>query len=102
MHYTNIPFVNGMRFHKQRREVCRVYVDILVNGMKLQLFASAAEQKQSNRSTSETTARQIAKGDGLATLFCHRKLDMIEELELKLKLVHVRAPESRFTTLVCT
>ena len=44
------------------------------------------------RSTSETTARPVVKGDGLATLLCmscHRKLENIKELKLKLKLRYV-------------
>ena len=41
LHYTNI---NAMGSHEKRRGCCRVCCDILVDGMKRQLFDSAAER----------------------------------------------------------
>ena len=63
-----------------------------------------------NHSTGETIARPVVLDDGLTTLlcmFCHRKLENIEELKLKLKLKlklirHMRTPESPFVILAST
>ena len=75
LHYANISFVNAMGSH-ERRDVCHVCGNILVDGMKQRLFDSAAGRLASLLAS--ITARPVVKGDGLPTLLCkscHRKLE---------------------------